>query len=158
MTDVWMPREKWNSLVRGENCPLCRELESKETISEYGYTITDLDFSRLRLETNQYVSGYCVLICHKHVREPYELSQEEYIRFFADIMRAGSALERVFKADKMNFQILGNAVPHLHCHIEPRYLSDAAPMRPIDPYSQKVVLKPEQYLEKVEQLKKALNR
>jgi diadenosine tetraphosphate (Ap4A) HIT family hydrolase len=156
MADLWMPRDKWLALVRGENCPLCREIAATETSDDYGYTITDLDFSRLRLVTNQYVPGYCILICQKHVREPYELSPQEYQRFFGDMMRAGRALEKVFKADKMNFQILGNAVPHLHCHIEPRYLDDAAPCRPIDPNAQKVILKQEQYLEKVEQIRRAL--
>lgn len=33
----------------------------------------------------------------------------------------------------MNFQMLGMAVPHLHCHIVPRYYGDAAPNRPLDP-------------------------
>ncbi len=33
---------------------------------------------------------------------------------------------------KMNFQLLGNAVPHLHCHILPRYYGDPAPSPPLD--------------------------
>jgi diadenosine tetraphosphate (Ap4A) HIT family hydrolase len=33
----------------------------------------------------------------------------------------------------MNLQILGNAIPHLHCHLVPRYYGDPAPSRPIDP-------------------------
>jgi diadenosine tetraphosphate (Ap4A) HIT family hydrolase len=33
MTDEvkqWMPREWWDALVRGEGCPLCREVQSSE--------------------------------------------------------------------------------------------------------------------------------
>ncbi|PWT75060.1 MAG: hypothetical protein C5B60_05880, partial [Chloroflexi bacterium] len=41
--------------------------------------------------------------------------------FFSDMMRVGKALEQTFNAVKLNFEILGNAVPHLHCHIKPRY-------------------------------------
>jgi hypothetical protein len=26
--DGWMPREKWDALVRGEGCPLCVEVAS----------------------------------------------------------------------------------------------------------------------------------
>ena len=74
----WMRRERWDALVRGEDCPLCREVQSAEQVNEYGQTVADLRFSRLRWVRNQYVKGYCVLICHKHVSEPYEL--EERVR------------------------------------------------------------------------------
>ena len=67
MADTWMPRERWEALVRGEDCPLCKEVAATEKAGDYGYTITDLKFSRLRLNANQYVVGYCVLICHKHM-------------------------------------------------------------------------------------------
>ena len=32
---------------------------------------------------------------------------------------------------KMNYQLLGNCVPHLHAHIVPRPLLDPAPHRPL---------------------------
>ena len=155
MADAWMPKEKWDALVRGEGCPLCAEL-TREDESEYGYNVADLQISRLRLEKNQYVKGYCVLICHKHVPEPYELSREERGKFFEDICQAGQALEKVFGADKMNFQILGNSVPHLHGHLMPRYLNDPAPHRPIDPYAGEVILKPGEYRGLIEEIRRAL--
>ena len=157
MADKWMPREKWEALVRGDNCPLCAEVKSTQPVNEFGYTVTDLSFSRLRLCTNQYIKGYCVLICHKHVREPYELPRDERDMFFEDMMRAGLALEYVFKSDKMNFQILGNAVPHLHAHIEPRYLGDPAPHRPIHSGEKTVLLKPEEYQDLIKQIRSALD-
>jgi diadenosine tetraphosphate (Ap4A) HIT family hydrolase len=48
-------------------------------------------------------------------------------------MRAARALERVFQPVKMNFLMLGNAIPHLHCHLIPRFYGDAAPGRPLLP-------------------------
>jgi len=155
---AWMPREKWESLVRGDECPLCAEVALKENDNEFGYTVADLSISRLTLMRNQYVSGYCVLVCHKHIREPYELPVEEYHKFFEDMIRAGQCLEKVFGADKMNFQILGNIVPHLHCHIEPRYYGDPAPNRPIDPNTKTVILKPEEYQKRIKQIRKALSK
>ena len=156
MTDIWMPREKWDALVRSKGCKFCAEVISRQVSDNYGYTIADLSFSRLRLCKNQYVHGYCVLICHKHVREPYELPQDERDLFFDDMMRAGLALENVFKSIKMNFEILGNAVPHLHCHLKPRYFGDGAPNRPIDPNMETVILEPEEYLKRVGMIKEAL--
>jgi diadenosine tetraphosphate (Ap4A) HIT family hydrolase len=158
MADKWMTREKWEAFVRGENCLLCDEIKSKQPINDFGYTVADLSFSRLRLCTNQYIKGYCVLICLKHVREPYELPQDEQEQFFNDMMRAGLALENVYKPIKMNFQILGNLVPHLHCHLEPRYLGDPAPHRPIHTGEKTVLLKPEEYQKRVEQIRHFLGK
>jgi diadenosine tetraphosphate (Ap4A) HIT family hydrolase len=136
-------------LVRGEDCPLCAECESKEPVNTHGYTIADLRLSRLRLALNQFVPGYCVLICTRHIQEPYHLTVEERSLFFDDMMRAAQALERVFKPTKMNFQLLGNLVPHLHAHIVPRYYGDPAPGRPIDPDAQVVILTQEAYEDRV---------
>jgi diadenosine tetraphosphate (Ap4A) HIT family hydrolase len=152
----WMPRTQWDALIRGEECPLCAECRSSEPINEYGYTITDLSLSRLRLARNQFVPGYCVLICAKHVQEPYHLTFEERSLFFDDMLRAAQAIERVFNPVKMNFQLLGNLVPHLHAHLVPRYYGDPAPGRPIDPGAQVVTLASQEYAERVQQIREAL--
>ena len=152
----WMPREQWDALVRGENCPLCAEVASTNPINEHGYTVSDLTFSRLRLASNQSVPGYCILICKTHVREPYELTVQHRSAFFEDMMRAGSALENVLDAIKMNFEILGNAVPHLHCHIKPRYYGDRAPSHPIHVEEQEVFLSPEEADKRVASIRAAL--
>jgi diadenosine tetraphosphate (Ap4A) HIT family hydrolase len=151
-----MPRDRWDALVRGDDCPLCLECRSHEHANAHGYTITDLQISRLRLAKNQFIPGYCVLICTRHVREPYQLPRDEQTRFFEDLMRVGQALEAVFNPIKMNFELLGNLVPHLHAHVVPRYYGDSAPGRPIDPGAQVVTLTPEDYSERVQLLRAAL--
>ncbi len=153
---AWMPREEWNALVRGEGCPLCGAVAASEPVDDYGCTIADLGLSRLRLAANQFVRGYCVLICTRHVREPYDLAADERAAFFEDMMRAARALERVFQPTKMNFQILGNAVPHLHCHILPRYYGDPAPSRPLDPELGTRLLASREYEERVAAIRAAL--
>ena len=52
----WMPREQWDALVRGQGCPACAEVTSSEQANEQGFFVADLDFSRLRLAANQFVS------------------------------------------------------------------------------------------------------
>lgn len=152
----WMPRERWEALVRGEDCPLCAEIQSRDAVNLWGYTIADLKVSRLRLQPNQFVKGYCVLICKTHVREPYELSRQDQHAFSDDMLRAGQALEMAFGATKMNFEILGNAVPHLHCHLTPRYYGDPAPGRPIHPGEQNAVLTSSEYEERVRLIRSVL--
>jgi diadenosine tetraphosphate (Ap4A) HIT family hydrolase len=38
-----------------------------------------------------------------------------------DVQRAGNAIQKAVGAVRMNYAILGNAVPHVHCHIIPRF-------------------------------------
>ena len=151
-----MPRPRWDALVRGEDCPLCAELRAPDEANDHGYPVADLDMSRLRLATNQTVAGYCVLVCTRHVREPFELGRQERTLYFEDLMRAGRAIEMVFGSIKLNFQILGNEVPHLHTHITPRYYGDPAPGRPLDPLHQVHRLAIDATRERVKLLRAAL--
>ncbi len=152
----WMPRERWDALVRGEKCPLCTVIESREPADYFAFRVADLNLSRLYLARNQFVRGYCTLVCTRHVREPYHLTADEQSLFFGDLMRAAQALERAFSPTKMNLQLLGNEVPHLHAHLMPRYYGDPAPARPIDPGSQFVTLSDEEYVERIRLIRLAL--
>jgi diadenosine tetraphosphate (Ap4A) HIT family hydrolase len=74
------------------------------------------------------------------------------------VAQAGRVLQRVFGADKMNYQMLGNAVPHLHAHLIPRYFTDPAPQRPIDPtpHGQEVYLPAAEYHQRIAKIREAL--
>ena len=105
---------------------------------------------------NQFVPGYCILYFYKHAVEPYHLSLEERAQYFEDVLRAAQAIAKVFTPIKMNYQILGNGGPHLHCHLQPRFYGDAEPGWPIDPYKEQVLLTPEEYEERVRLIRTAL--
>ena len=154
--DAWMPREAWDRLVRGAACPLCAAIQSDTTIDPYGITVADLPLSRLRLAVNQYVPGYCVLICATHVIEPYHLSATDRQQFWDDLLLAAQAIGDVFAPIKMNYQVLGNAVPHLHAHLVPRYYGDAAPGQPIDPGAETAPATSTMLAERAAQLRTAL--
>jgi diadenosine tetraphosphate (Ap4A) HIT family hydrolase len=158
MSDTWMPRDEWDKMVAGDNM-LATYANAPYTdvlITEDGYTIADLERSRLQLKRNQYVRGYCELVAKKSVREPHEMYPQESALFFEDMVRAGAALEKVFKPIKINYEILGNLVPHLHVHILPRYYGDPAPGRPIDPYAEMVTRTEEEYQQMVGDIREAL--
>lgn len=64
---------------------------------------------------------------------PYELSAEEVSAFMRNIQRAGRAVQEVTGAVKMNYEIHGNTIPHLHVHLFPRYPGDPFENGPIEP-------------------------
>ncbi|MCU1676123.1 MAG: Histidine triad protein, partial [Frankiales bacterium] len=63
----------------------------------------------------------------RHVVEPTQLADEEAAIYGREVLAVGRALEDVFAPVKLNYNLLGNSVPHLHTHIIPRYADDPRP-------------------------------
>src|SRR4051812_5082410 len=77
--------------------------------------------------------GYVCLVSKTHVVELHELDEPTASAFMRDMRRVSSALCKVTGAVKLNYEIHGNTLPHLHMHFFPRYRGDAFEGRPIDP-------------------------
>jgi diadenosine tetraphosphate (Ap4A) HIT family hydrolase len=63
----------------------------------------------------------------RHVVEPTELSDSDAATYGREVLRVGRAIEMAFSPIKLNYDVLGNTVPHLHTHIVPRYADDPRP-------------------------------
>jgi diadenosine tetraphosphate (Ap4A) HIT family hydrolase len=75
--------------------------------------------------------GYAVVIWRgRHISDPTELSKDDASAYFDEVLRVGRAIQRKYKPIKMNFEMLGNSLPHLHTHVVPRYLDDGEPGHP----------------------------
>ena len=72
--------------------------------------------------------GYTIVIWRgRHVAEPTQLSADEAARYWLEVVRVARALEGHFRPVKMNYDTLGNSLPHLHTHLIPRYADDPRP-------------------------------
>jgi DNA-binding XRE family transcriptional regulator len=58
------------------------------------------------------------------------LNEDEASQYWQEVLRVGKALAEFYRPIKMNYETLGNTVPHLHTHLLPRYQIDPAPGRP----------------------------
>lgn len=68
--------------------------------------------------------GFLRVVLHRHVREMTDLSEGERNRFMAVVFAVESHVRRSLEPDKMNLASLGNATPHLHWHVIPRWRDD----------------------------------
>jgi diadenosine tetraphosphate (Ap4A) HIT family hydrolase len=153
---MWQTREEWQALVDGVNCPMCATLRADEAVTPYNFKVATMRAGRLYLQRNQFIRGYCILMAERHVIELHELEALERVVFLEDMVHAGQTLMRVFGADKLNYELLGNGMPHLHAHIKPRYLDGPLPHNRIGQKAGELLLSEEAYQQRVQDIAAAL--
>lgn len=122
MTRTWP--EDWDARKRGDSCPLCADLSSR---SFYSGRV-----SEAVLERRAIAAGHAAVVFRgRHVAELTDLTSEELAHYWRDIHHVGRAIDRAFAPCHVNYLLLGNLVPHVHVHVVPRYLDDAAPGMPL---------------------------
>ena len=98
------------------NCFYCSD-EYKEYMKE----IAVLPYSRVYLNNEQEYPGRCVVVLKTHNRELFELGPESLHGFMDDVAKVASALNSIFKPDKLNYAIYGDIDSHIHMHIVPKH-------------------------------------
>jgi diadenosine tetraphosphate (Ap4A) HIT family hydrolase len=73
--------------------------------------------------------GHTLIITQRHVREPFDLSDEELLAVFRLARSARDQINQTFRPDGYNlgFNVgaaAGQTVGHLHLHVIPRYRGD----------------------------------
>ena len=122
----WSDPEEWGRLCRAESCPVCLRGRPRDFVAE-------LEASFLIAGEDAPLRGYCFLLLKSHAVELYELDPAEACAFMRDAQRASKAVQGVTGAVKMNYEIHGNTIPHLHLHLFPRYAGDPFENQPINP-------------------------
>ncbi len=134
---AWAHPERWKALTSGEGCPICYSIE-KDGICRG--TIAELESGYLTTQREQALAGYCCLVLKLHAVELHELDEDKASAFMRDMRRVGCAIQRVTGAVKMNLEIHGNTIPHLHVHFYPRRPGDRFEGGPVDPRREPLVL------------------
>lgn len=119
--------------------------------------IADLDLSRVFLHEDQFFPGYVLLVLRRHVSELYDLRAPERATLMEEVSRVAQALARVFRPVKMNYELLGNLVPHIHWHLVPRLATDPGRRAPIWTVEHRPApLAPAAARERIETIRRAL--
>ena len=107
-------------------CLICDRVALAEA-GENAHLIADLGHSVFVVGDHQWHRGYALVLLKAHVREPFELPGDVQSEHFSEVMRAAEALNQTFAPHKLNYACYGNAEPHVHWHLVPRYADDPHP-------------------------------
>jgi diadenosine tetraphosphate (Ap4A) HIT family hydrolase len=109
----------------GGPCVICRDASPKEVIAESAYCWVTAPAAAP-------LPGYVCVVSKTHVTEPFDLPPDQQAAFWLDVCRTARAVRDTAAAQKINYEIHGNTITHLHLHVFPRYTGDPFTGGPID--------------------------
>jgi diadenosine tetraphosphate (Ap4A) HIT family hydrolase len=122
---VWTDERAWRGLISRSLCPICLE-GPKDVVAEFST-------SWVTAGPKAPLPGYVAVVCKHHVVEPFDLVPPERGAIWEDVLTTAKILADLFQPVKMNYEIHGNTLPHLHVHLFPRMRDDPFVGGPIDP-------------------------
>lgn len=136
------------------DCIMCRRWEDEPELR-----IIELEHCFVQLNRDQFFPGYCFVFTREHLTELFHLAPKLRQSIIEEVNRVAAALFQAYKPTKMNYELLGNMVPHMHWHLIPRFSSEPLWPRPIwsEPHTTKI-LTPEQYRTEIERINRALKQ
>jgi diadenosine tetraphosphate (Ap4A) HIT family hydrolase len=151
---------RWDAVRSGRSCPVCEEGRPDEAdgrLRIFGGEVIDA-----YLDRDDAVRGYALAFFRgRHVVEPTELVDDEAQRFWRELLLVARAIEAEYSPVKLNLMFLGNAMPHLHAHLIPRYRDDpdaGGPPRFMMRPSERRPVADEEYLPQVDAMRRRLSR
>ncbi len=109
-----------------DGCWICQNLDHQTHL-----VIRETRTSIAKLNPDQLFQGYTFVTLKWHEEHLTSLSPRDRHKFLEDMTNIAKTLNKALKPDRINYELLGNAQPHLHWHLIPRYTTDPLWGRPI---------------------------
>lgn len=134
------------------DCPMCRRWDEDSDLR-----VAELEHSFVVLNRDQYFPGYTLLFTKQHVTELFHLDRAVRSGLMEEVSGVAEALFTLFRPEKINYELLGNMVPHIHWHLVPRHASEPLWPRPIwsEPHVE-LLLSPAEYRGRIELIRQVL--
>ncbi|HET7460647.1 MAG TPA: HIT family protein [Longimicrobium sp.] len=123
---TWNDPDAWEKARSREECGVCARGVPVDAVAV-------LEASWVGMPEDGPMRGYCFLMLIGHAVELHDVEPGAAAAFMRDARRVSAAVQAITGAVKMNYEIHGNTVPHLHLHVFPRYPGDPFVGKPIDP-------------------------
>lgn len=134
------------------DCIMCRRWQDEAELQ-----IIELEHCFVQLNRDQFFPGYTFVFTREHVTELFHLDRPVRQGVIEEVNRVAAALFQVYRPTKMNYELLGNMVPHMHWHLVPRFNTDPLWPKPIWSESHpERALPPEQYQSEIARIRTAL--
>src|SRR6266571_2953994 len=123
---LWRDPAAWEKAKQPGSCPICASGGPLDQLVEFSA-------AWITAPAEAPLPGYACVVSKRHVVEPFELPEAEGLAFWLEAMLAARVLDDLFRPSKLNYEIHGNTIPHLHLHLFPRFAGDpyvGGPIRP----------------------------
>jgi diadenosine tetraphosphate (Ap4A) HIT family hydrolase len=124
MPAMWRT-DRWPALVSGTGCPICIRGVPNDLLLDVGV-------AWVTAQPEAPLPGYVCLVAKRHVVELFDLQPSEGQALWNALTRVARGVQAATGAIKLNYEIHGNTVPHLHVHVYPRFAGDPFEGRAID--------------------------
>jgi len=105
------------------DCMVCGRIK-KIIEGSNPYFIAELETGYVVSGDHQFFKGYTLFLCKQHVAELHQLETDYKLKYLEEMSLVSEAVFNVFNPVTLNYEALGNSVPHLHWHIFPRHADD----------------------------------
>jgi len=112
------------------SCLICQRIAAIKNGDNPSF-VKELETGYVVIGDHQYYTGYTLFLCKRHVGELHELDPGFRAQFLQEMSDVAYAVYKTVQPHKLNYELLGNAYPHLHWHIFPRYNDDPHVNMPI---------------------------
>jgi diadenosine tetraphosphate (Ap4A) HIT family hydrolase len=109
--------------------PTCKACQGRWPRADH--FIADLGLSNAYLHEDQFFPGWTLLVLKQHATELFHLAPTERIQLMEEVSLVAQSLAQVYEARKINYELLGNQLPHIHWHLIPLLADDPAPLEPV---------------------------
>lgn len=123
---IWDDPEQWAAARSAEACPICQRGQPLDVIAEY-------ESIWVTAGREAPSPGYVCAVSKQHVVEPFELPAQALEAFWREAMLVARRVAECLQPTKMNYEIHGNTIPHLHMHLFPRFAGGPSVVRPGGP-------------------------
>ncbi len=122
---AWADPDSWAARCRPDACMVCTSGHPYGILAEFAHSWVTTD-------PEVALFGYVCVISKTHAVEPFDLPDDAQSAFWFEAMAVAEVLSDALRPVKMNYEIHGNTLPHLHMHLLPRQPDDAFIGRPVD--------------------------
>jgi diadenosine tetraphosphate (Ap4A) HIT family hydrolase len=137
-----MPEAERAQVITDPGCAMCADIHLD--VNPFSFLVAELKRSNVRLARNQFRRGWTIVALRRHATELFDLAPDELAEFWHEVALVARALSTMYRPVKINYAVLGNRCPHVHCHLV-LHFQDDDPEQGLNMNEREVLLSPSEY-------------